>query len=114
VVILGAVVTAIMLTDTHKKQAVAGAAARNYAEAIETEVATGYVDCAGTGAYVAAAPSVPDMFAAILSVEYWTGTGWQSTCTADKGMQRLTVRVSDHSTGAGKVNETLTVVLRRP
>jgi Tfp pilus assembly protein PilW len=124
VAILGAVVAAVVMSDTHRDQATAGAAARAYAEAIQTTVAGGgYVACAGTGTYAAPAGFiVPSGYTASIvagpgedGMKYWTGTTWQpmTACTTatDTGLQRLTARVSSAN---DRAVEQVVVVLRKP
>jgi len=122
VVILGAVATAVLMSDTHRKQAEAGAAVRGYAEAIETTVAGGgYVPCADTAAYRSPAGfSAPTGFdPSVTAVGYWTGSGWSTsgcTTTTDRGLQRVTVEVREHdaTTEQLRVVETLILIVRRP
>jgi hypothetical protein len=47
----------------------------------------------------------------ITAVRYWNGTSFASTCGADGGVQRVSLRVqsSDH-----QVTETLDVIIRLP
>jgi type II secretory pathway pseudopilin PulG len=116
VAVLGAVVTAVVMSDTHRKQATAGAYARDYAEAIQTTVAGGgYVACAGPSAYATPAGfSVPTGYTASIvsgSIAYWNGTAWQATCTTDSGLQRLTTQVRSDD---DRAVEHLVVVLRKP
>jgi len=106
----------ILVSDIHRKQATAGAYARDYAEAIETAVAGGgYVPCATVASYSAPAGfSVPAGYAKSVvagSVAYWNGAGWQPGCAADSGLQRLTVQVASTD---GRATEQVAVVLRKP
>jgi len=91
----------VLIPDIHGKRAVAGAAARDYAKAIQIMVAGGgYVPC-GNDSY--ASPdgfSAPPGYTASIApiapgryVEYWNGLAWQLNCSPDTGMQRLTVQV---------------------
>jgi prepilin-type N-terminal cleavage/methylation domain-containing protein len=112
--LLGALGTVVIMSDTHRKQATAGTTARDYAEAIQNTVATtGYVSCAGSAAY-APPPSLrvpPGFTASVVSVQYWSGSAWQATCSSDTGLQRITVQVA--STDA-RATEQIAVVLRMP
>ncbi|GIV00032.1 MAG: hypothetical protein KatS3mg014_1647 [Actinomycetota bacterium] len=54
--ILGGMVTSIVVSDLHRKQAVADALVRSAAEAVKDH-AVAYVDCAGANAYEGALPS---------------------------------------------------------
>ncbi|MDQ1631658.1 MAG: hypothetical protein QOC80_1630, partial [Frankiaceae bacterium] len=64
--LLGALGTVIVMSDTHRKQATAGATVRDYAEAIQNKVATaGYGLCALPAAYAPPASlTVPPGFTA--------------------------------------------------
>jgi len=114
VAIIGAVGAAMVMSQTHRKQAEAGAVARSYAEAVESLVAmTGLKDCGAVSAYDSP-PGFEDhgYDASVARAEFWdpaTRT-WGGTCVAGE-MQRLTLVVED---GDDKVDETVTVVLRRP
>jgi len=120
VAVLGAVGTAIVMSDIHRKQATAGAAARGYAEAVGTMVAGGgLATCAGLGAYATPAGfTAPPGFAlSVVDTRFWTGSDWVGACSDDADMQRLTVQVrsDDESTAEWRrVTETLTFVVRRP
>ncbi|MFI5564265.1 prepilin-type N-terminal cleavage/methylation domain-containing protein [Amycolatopsis japonica] len=107
--------TAVLVSDIHRKQATAGTTARDYGEAIQHLIAGGgYVACASTASY-ASPPgflSPPGYSASVVpgSLRYWTGSGWQASCTADKGLQRLTVRVRS---GDDRAVEDLVIVVRK-
>lgn len=114
VALVAGLTTAVMISDSHRKAADAGATIRDYAEAIETAVVTsGYqVSCAPTYAADFTPPSgytTP----AITAVSFWNGAGFPGTCdpTADTGLQRLTLRVSSMD---GRAAESLTIVVRNP
>ena len=44
-------------------------------------------------------------------MRYWGATGWQTGCSADTGLQRLTIQVASDD---GRAAEQLTVVVRKP
>ncbi len=118
VTILGAIANVMMLTSTHRKQAVAGAAVRAYAEAVETEVAattTKYTACAGTGVYGTAYTPPAGYTRTVTQVAYLNSTNAFVTtgCTAanDLGVQRVTLKIASSD---GKVSETLAIVIRKP
>jgi type II secretory pathway pseudopilin PulG len=133
VAVVGGLSAAIMLSDVHRKQATAGVAVRDYAEAVETAIVTsrvtadghvttdGYVACGGAEnpAAVYASPTgfaAPTGFtrsAVAGSLRYWNGTAWQATCpgTGDTGLQRLTLQVASND---GRATERLDVVIRKP
>src|SRR6185369_1991475 len=96
VAIVAALATAIRVSDIHRKQASAGAYVRAYAEALETYVAAGsYQPCPVGTAYdgrftIPAPEDVKYDPPSVVSVEYWTGSAWQSGCPAsDVGLQRV-------------------------
>lgn len=114
VAVIGMLVNSVQLSDVHRKQATASAAVRDYGEAITNAVAGGgYVGCATTASY--ASPSgftVPSGYAkSVSSVQYWTGSAWQSTCSTDTGLQQLTIQVASAD---GRASEQLVVVVRKP
>jgi prepilin-type N-terminal cleavage/methylation domain-containing protein len=112
--IVGGIGTSVLMSDIHRKQATAGAAVRDYAEAIENAVTGGgYVACATTTAY-ASPPGFtvpPGYSTSVASVRYWNGTGWQSGCSGDIGLQQVTIQVAS---GDRRASEQLTIVLREP
>jgi type II secretory pathway pseudopilin PulG len=112
VAVIGTLVTSVQLSDVHRKQATASAAVRDYGEAITNAVDSGgYVACAGVGSY-ATGYAVPAGYAkSVVSVRYWNGGGWQSSCSADTGLQQLTIQVASAD---GKASEQLAVVVRKP
>jgi Tfp pilus assembly protein PilV len=107
VAIVAGIGTSILLSDVHRKQATAGWAARDYAEAITH---AGFHSCANPAYYQTAAgytaPSGYD--ATVLSVTNWTGTSWGATC-AGAVLQQVTVQVASHD---GRVSERLVFVMR--
>jgi Tfp pilus assembly protein PilV len=116
VAIVGGLVTGILVSDVHRRQATASASVRDYAEAIENAVAGGgYVPCGGAANYASpagfAVPSGYSMSVVAGSVRYWAGGGWQSTCTTDTGLQQLTAQVASTD---GRATERVVLVLRRP
>ncbi len=110
--------TSILMSDIHRKQATAGAYVRDYAEAVQSYVGgTGYTACAAPASYSASNvgfTGTPSGYAASpISLQYWTGTAWSvSPCSADTGLQRLTVQVAS-STNA-RASEQTVVILRKP
>ncbi len=116
VAVFGGVVNTVMVADIHRKQAIAGAYVRDYAEAVQNVVAGGgYTSCAGTSAYQSPAGfTVPNGYtAAVTSVQYWSGSQWTSGCdpASDPGVQRVNLSVASSD---GRAVETLTVVVRKP
>ena len=127
VAVVGGIATSITMSDIHHKQATAGAAVRDYAEAVENAVATSttsgamYTACATlpAGAHPAYSPSqvgytAPVGYSAqVASITYWNGStlAFGSTCTTDAGVQMVSIRVSSNDLRA---TETLSVVIRNP
>jgi prepilin-type N-terminal cleavage/methylation domain-containing protein len=117
VAVAGGVATSIRMSDIHRKQAAAGAYVRDFAEAIETAIATvptGYIPCAAPGAYDAAYPFAVSGFSRdSIAVDYWNGLAFVSTCTVatDLGVQRLSLRVASADT---RVSETMVIIVRKP
>ena len=110
VAIVGGLSAALTLTDVHRKQAAAGVAVRDYAEAMQTAVATGHYTACAVPSPVNYTP--PTGYAkSVVSIRFWNGSAWQPSCTTDIGLQRVTVEVK--STDQRAV-ERLDVVLRKP
>jgi len=114
VAIIGGLVTAVMMSDIHRKQATAGATVRDYAETIEQYVAAGgYVACQSAANYTSlVAFTKPTGYTpSVRAVSYWNGTGWASTCGTDTGLQQLTVQVA--STDSRATEQVVIVVRKR-
>ena len=112
--VMGGLVTTILVSDIHRKQATAGAYLRNYAEAIENQVMAGdYLECTAPPSKYAAPTgfTVPSGFTfGVTKVQYWTGSSWSPTCSPDTGLQQLTVQVASNDTRA---IEQLVIVVRK-
>jgi Tfp pilus assembly protein PilV len=121
--IIAGIGTAIVVSDIHHKQATAGAAVRDYAEALENSVA------ASPSGYSAAACGNPSLYAVytppsgytatVLGVRDWNDSAadpstwaWEpaGTCV-DHGVQKVSLRVASTDSRA---TETLDVIIRRP
>jgi prepilin-type N-terminal cleavage/methylation domain-containing protein len=116
VALMAGLTTSVLMSDIHRKQATAGTAVRDYAEALQNYVADGhYVDgCTSPSPYALGSFAVPAGFQHSVvagSIRYWNGTSWQPTCATDKGLQKLTVKVASSD---GRASEQLVVVLRKP
>jgi type II secretory pathway pseudopilin PulG len=122
VAVVGALVTAIKVSDLHRKHATAGAAVRAYAEDLERLVAqtpTGYMPCADAGYYQTnVVYSGPGGYTPhVVDVWIWNGTSFVdvpadcSTTGADHAIQKVLLRVDSPST---QVSESLAVVIRSP
>ena len=119
VAILGAIGTAIVMSNLHRKQAEAGAAARELVEAIENTVADedDLRACSAVGDYATPAGfSWPGFTPSIAETRSWNGDAWQNGCVAGARMYSLTVAMSENDpvSESLRVVETVTVVLRRP
>lgn len=114
IAIVGAMTTGILVSDRHRKQAIAGAAVMSYAESVKQAVKSGYQpSCAPT---YGSSFTVPDGYTNSIvagTVSFWTGTGFQTTCNSseDTGVQRLTLQVASAD---GRATERLVVVVRKP
>ena len=116
VAIVGGLVTSILISDVHRKQATAGTAVRNYAEAVASTVAGGgYVPCASATSYASPAGfTVPAGYSTSVpagSMRYWSGGGWQASCTTDTGLQQLALQVASND---GRASERVVIVVRKP
>jgi prepilin-type N-terminal cleavage/methylation domain-containing protein len=117
--VMGGLLTSVKMSDVHRKQSTVGGLAWNYAETVERYVAgTGYVPCAGTAAYAPGAVgyALPAGYtgytARVTSVRYWTAANaWAATCSADLGLQQVTVQVGSPD---GRATESSVVVVRKP
>jgi type II secretory pathway pseudopilin PulG len=110
VALVGGLGTSILMSDIHRKQATAGVLVRNYAEAVTaTADAGGYpTGCAP----LATAFTAPSGFnATVVSVRYWTASGWTSSCSTDTGLRQLKLQVASLDSRAV---ETLVIEVRKP
>ncbi|MDQ3757938.1 MAG: type II secretion system protein [Actinomycetota bacterium] len=119
--ILGGMWTAIVTTDTHRKQALATTYLVSAAEHLKSSVATPYATCASTYSLAGIASTVVpvDWKAAMtVAVEHWTGTafdGSTATCatttsTTRFDLQQVTITAS--SPVDARATESLTFVKR--
>ncbi|QNE18325.1 type II secretion system protein [Kribbella qitaiheensis] len=116
VALMAGLTTSVLMSDIHRKQATAGTAVRDYAEALQNYVADGhYIDsCASPAPYALSSFTNPGGFQHSVvpgSMRYWDGSAWKPTCTTDKGLQKLTIRANSDD---GRASEQLVVVLRKP
>jgi hypothetical protein len=112
VAVVGGLTTALMMSDIHRKQATAGVALRDFAEAVTRTVDAGGYPAGCAALSVSFTP--PAGFQASIvpaKVRYWTGSGWSGTCSADTGLRQLTLRVA--STDERAV-EQLVIEVRKP
>jgi type II secretory pathway pseudopilin PulG len=126
VAIMAGLTTSVLMSDIHRKQATAGTAVRDYAEAIQTSLSSSgcisatpaagcYKPCAAAPWYEAPAGfNVPAGYMKSVvsgSLRYWNGTGWQTSCSTDKGVQQLIIQVASND---GRATERVIVVVRKP
>lgn len=116
VAIMAGLVTSVLISDVHRKQATAGTAVRDYAEAMQSAVAGGsYGDCGTTSWYQShagfTAPTGYNATVVAGSMRFWTGSTWTTSCSTDSGLQQLTVQVASTD---GRATERVVVVLRKP
>jgi type II secretory pathway pseudopilin PulG len=113
--VVGAIATSIKMSDIHRKQSVAGAAVRSYAEALQNAVIaspTAYVPCATN--YTPSFSAPPGYTLLTPTITYWNGTAFVSAgCTAanDSGVQKVTLGVRS---GDNLVTERLDIIIREP
>jgi prepilin-type N-terminal cleavage/methylation domain-containing protein len=117
VALVSGIGTSVLVSDVHRKEATAGAVVRTYGEAIQAAVdapTSGYnVTCAGASAYMSPAGfAAPTGYTAkVTSVVYWTGTAFSSTCSADIGVQKLSLLVTSSD---NRAKEALELIIRQP
>jgi Tfp pilus assembly protein PilV len=115
IALVAAVATTIRLSDLHRKQSVAGAAVRSYAEALDTSIAatsSAYAPCATTYSPTFTAPTGYTLLTP--TVTYWNGSAFVgSGCTAanDSGVQKVTLGVRSND---NLVTERLDIIVREP
>jgi prepilin-type N-terminal cleavage/methylation domain-containing protein len=117
VALVSGIGTSVLVSDVHRKEATAGAVVRTYSEAIEAAVdapTSGYnTTCAGVSAYSAPAGfSAPSGYTAkVTAIAYWNGSAFGSTCSADVGVQKLSLLVSSTD---NRARESLDLIIRQP
>lgn len=117
VAIVAGLEMSVRASDEGRKAATGGAYVRSFAEAIQTTIDTnaGYAACA-SAASTYQAVAVPDLPAgyvkAVASVQSWKGSAW-GACDSN-GVQRVNLSVTSTGDARHSINETLTVVLRKP
>lgn len=113
VAVVGAMSSGILVSDLHRKQAIAGSAVLSYAEAVKQAAkSSGYqASCSPT---YGSGYAVPAGYAkSMVSTSFWTGSAFQASCLAsgDTGIQRVTLQVASSD---GRASERLVVVVRKP
>ena len=116
VAVLGLIGTSIMMSDLHHKQTTAGASVRNYAEAVETYVASGHYDITGSPDY---SPGIvgftpPSGFSASVTPVVCLGDTQPPaamTCGPSSNVQKVNLTVASSDS---KAAESLIVIVRKP
>jgi type II secretory pathway pseudopilin PulG len=108
--VIGSMYTSIAVSDVHRKQATAGTFARDYTEQIAGRP---YVECGGPASYTVTAvadAAAAEGYATDITVEYWTGSGWDPLTCSSSGLQRVTVVAESTD---GRATERSVVVVRQ-
>jgi Tfp pilus assembly protein PilV len=109
----GALLTVGKVSQMHRQQVLTQAAVRAWAE--QVSVVTSYTSCATAAAFPVPSPALPTGFTAtVTAVRYWDGALFATTCTADTGIQRVTLRVTAPNGLSPAIAESLTVTVRKP
>ena len=108
--VLSGIMTSIVTSDVHRKQATGETVMRGYAE--EAKQVT-YSSCATT---YTIPYSAPNGYTVVLEgVDYWNGTAWAAqpapTCASTPTVQRLRLATA---TDDGRGAESVEVVVRKP
>ena len=110
VTILGGMGTAVLISDVHRKQATAGTALREYAEAVE---AAAYQECSAGNQPVYPYTPPAGFTASMGTVDVWNGNtpaGFVACSANDRGLQRMRLTVASDD---GRATETVQVLKRR-
>jgi prepilin-type N-terminal cleavage/methylation domain-containing protein len=89
-VVVGGMMTSIKVSAEGSRSAQGQVAIRAFAEAV---AGAAYASCATTYAATGFTPP-PGWTASPPSVAYWTGSGFTASCGTDRGLQRVTVRLT--------------------
>jgi Tfp pilus assembly protein PilV len=119
--ILAGIGTTFVATDSHRQDATAETVLRSYAERMQDPTGMTYVNCATSSTYGTPSgftlPATPAGWTAVVtSALIWQGDTpptFTSTCTTDKGLQQLTLRVQSPA-GAHQATATVVIVKRKP
>jgi type II secretory pathway pseudopilin PulG len=116
VAIVSGIVTSILMSDVHRKEATAGAYVRSYAEAVEKYVTAGNYDASGSPNYTPATVgfTAPAGFtASVTGVQCWSDSAKVfGSCSTDVGVQKVTLAVATNTDT--RANESLVVIIRKP
>lgn len=108
--ILAGLATSIRGSDYHAAQAQAGGWARNAVERMKDPAVVPWSGCS-TGAVYDDAYAEPGGFTDTVTVAYWDGSAFTSTCPPDPTLQRITVTIASVD---GRESEVLQFTRRKP
>lgn len=104
--LVGGMMTSITVSSRGQQSAEGLSAIRAYAEAVS---AASYADCATS--YPAPGFTAPAGWSAATPVvSYWNGSSFTATCGTDRGLQKVTLRL----TAADGAVETVAIAKRKP
>jgi type II secretory pathway pseudopilin PulG len=109
--------TSIVVSDTHRKEAVDAAVVRSYAESIEASVAaapSSYVPCPTLTTYGSTFAAPAGYTPAVTAVTYWNWNGSAlepASCSSDPGTEKLSLSVTSADSRA---TARMVLVIRRP
>lgn len=110
--ISAALLATVNASDLHRQQVLARAALRSWAEQIGTGT---YNACAAAGSFAAPSPALPSgLTAAVTSVSYWDGTSFAASCAGDRGVQKVTLRITAANGLSASLSQDVEVVVRKP
>lgn len=113
IAIVSGLATAVVVSDTNRRQTEAAVAARSYAEAVNGT----YVPCATTTTSTYVSPAgfaLPAGYTkSVTQVRYWNSATntFTSICGADSGLQKVRLRVASDD---GRASSAIDVILRKP
>ncbi|MGH9277249.1 MAG: type IV pilus modification PilV family protein [Acidimicrobiales bacterium] len=112
VAVVGALFTTIIGADLNRKQATARTVLVSAAETVKSQTVNPYQDCATS--YDLAPVTFPAGWAAgdvSMTVSYWNGSGFSSSCAGDQKLQLVTLTATAPD---AKAVESVEVVKRNP
>jgi type II secretory pathway pseudopilin PulG len=111
VAVVAGLATGVLMSDVHRKQATAGMAVRNYAEAITQAVDAGGYPATACAPLTTSFTAPAGFTATVLSTRYWDGSAWKLSCATDTGLRQLTLQVRSADARAA---EQLVIEVRKP
>lgn len=108
----GALLATVNASDLQRQQVLARHALRSWAEQIGTGP---YTACAAASSFAAPSPALPSGLGyAVTRVSYWNGTAFAASCTADTGVQKVTLRITAANGLSAPLIREVDVVVRQP